>query len=757
MTAYVERDEPVRYNRVVIILVGIAALTVSVVLAHKNSLPVQLWNRNSLQLTNAERAWLASHKTITVAFDGYFPPYSFLNDSNVFEGLAVDIFKILGQRLDITIEPSPYTVWKKLYAAAKRREVDVVATMGHRPDREEWFAFTRPYIFKSLVIMTGREMTAIKKPEDLAGKRVAMVKSYQYVKPLLKKYPTIIPYYVNTMLDGLNAVAVGRADAAITFLGAGHYLQAKYQITDLKFAAVLARDRFSESIGVRRDWPELATILDKALASISESEMMALSRHWIGPEPEPGIAPRKVLLYLVIILGCVFFIVAGFILWNRTLRKQVRRKTYELQQELGARREAVERLQESEERFRTIFNAANDAFFIHDAETGAILNVNQKTCEMFGLSRQEVLHSSVEDLSAGVPPYTQKEAAAWMRQATSGTPQLFEWRARHADGHLFWVEVNMRNAVIGSGKCIIVTSRDISERKKAEEELRALNTDLDQRVRRRTAEIETKSHELEKSKQALQYLLEDMNEAKQELEVANRQLKKLDQLKSMFIASMSHELRTPLNSIIGFSSILLEEWIGPLTEEQKKNLAIILRAGKHLLALINDVIDISKVEAGSLEIVKDAFDIQELVDEAVASLRDEIAGKGLELSVENVSVMMQSDRRRLLQCLLNLLSNAVKFTDKGSILVSVKKISAERVALQVTDTGIGISQEDGATLFQPFVRLHGTGTANYPGTGLGLYLTKKLANEILAGELSMRSTPGEGSTFTLNIPIEVKT
>jgi len=743
------------YYRVIIILIWMSALIVPAALA-QNDLPEQQANVSSLQLTSAERAWLANHKNIRVAFDRSFPPYSFLNDNGEVEGLAVDVFRVLGQRLGITIEPSSYTVWKELYAAAKRREVDVVATMGHRPDREEWFACTRPYIFKSLVIMTGKETTAIEKPGDLAGKRVALVKSYQYVKPPPKRYPTIIPYYVNTMLDGLNAVAVGKTDAAITFLGAGHYLQTKYQITNLKFSAVLERDRFSESIGVRKDWRELAAILDKALVSISESEMTALSRRWIGPVVEPGIAPRTVLLYLVIMLGCVFIIVAGFILWNRALRKQVSRKTGELQQELEARQEAVELLQESEERFRTIFNAANDAFFIHDAETGTILNVNQKTCEMFGLSRQEALRSSVEDISAGVPPYTQKEAFAWMSQAASGTPQLFEWRAKHADGHLFWVEVNMRYAVIGAEACVIVTVRDISERKKAEEELRALNTDLDQRVRLRTSEIETKSHELEKSQQALQYLLEDMNEAKQELEVANKQLKRLDQLKSMFIASMSHELRTPLNSIIGFSSILLEEWIGPLTEEQKKNQAIILRAGKHLLALINDVIEISKVEAGSLETVKDEFDLQELVDEAVASLRGEIAEKGLELSVENVSVMMQSDRRRLLQCLLNLLSNAVKFTDKGSILVSVKKISTDRVALQVTDTGIGISKEDGATLFQPFVRLHGPGTLNYPGTGLGLYLTKKLANEILAGEISMRSTPGEGSTFTLTIPTEVK-
>jgi ABC-type amino acid transport substrate-binding protein len=182
--------------------------------------PLEIQAKTSLDLTEKEKTWLAEHKTINVAFDGYFPPYSFLNDQGKFEGLAVDIFQVLARRMGITIKISPLVVWKELYQAAQRREIDVVATMGRQPVREKWFIFTQPYIFKSLVIMTQKETQGISKPGDLEGKRVALVEKYQYVKPVLEKYPLIKPFYVDTMLDGLNAVSMGKADAAIIFIGA---------------------------------------------------------------------------------------------------------------------------------------------------------------------------------------------------------------------------------------------------------------------------------------------------------------------------------------------------------------------------------------------------------------------------------------------------------------------------------------------------------------------------------------------------------
>lgn len=253
-----------------------------------------------------------------------------------------------------------------------------------------------------------------------------------------------------------------------------------------------------------------------------------------------------------------------------------------------------------------------------------------------------------------------------------------------------------------------------------------------------------------------------------ELEKANRKLLEIDRTKSMFIASMSHELRTPLNSVIGFSSIILNEWVGPLNDEQKENLAIVLRAGEHLLSLINDVIDVSKIEAGQLEINRERFDLHDVVAETVSSLGKEIRDKGMELRVESDrGIIMYTDRRRLLQCMLNLLNNAAKYTEKGHISVSTRRVDNERakaslavqascrdfVEIAVEDTGIGIRNEDLPKIFEPFIRLDSPLHSRVSGTGLGLYLTQKLVMEVLNGEIRFESEYGRGSRFVMLTPV----
>jgi len=290
----------------------------------------------------------------------------------------------------------------------------------------------------------------------------------------------------------------------------------------------------------------------------------------------------------------------------------------------------------------------------------------------------------------------------------------------------------------------------IEKLESAEKALSKAHFELEERVAQRTAE-------LEKTRQALLNLLEDINLSKEELEAANEKLKELDRLKSMFIASMSHELRTPLNSVIGFSAILKDEWLGPLNDEQKVNLETILRSGKHLLSLVNDVIDISKIEAGTIEPEFTEFDLDEVLQEAVSSLINEAEGKGLVLNLESLSQVILCDRRRLMQVVLNLLSNAIKFTKQGSVFVEARLLAdQEKIEIRVTDTGIGISYEDMGKLFKPFSRLHDASQSEYPGTGLGLYLCQKIAGDILDGTIKVESIVGRGSVFYVTIPMRVK-
>jgi signal transduction histidine kinase len=221
----------------------------------------------------------------------------------------------------------------------------------------------------------------------------------------------------------------------------------------------------------------------------------------------------------------------------------------------------------------------------------------------------------------------------------------------------------------------------------------------------------------------------------------------------MFIASMSHELRTPLNSIIGFTGIILQGMAGEINKEQRDQLQRVSKAGKHLLALITDVIDISKIEAGKIEAYAEEFQIDSLLHDALSNLKLQIKEKGLEIEVSIVpdNIILRTDRKRLFQGVLNYLSNAVKFTGKGKITILAEE-KGDIVQLSVTDTGIGIKEEDLPMLFQSFVRLDSPLKMTVTGTGLGLYLTKKLVTEVLGGEVSATSTYGKGSTFTLSIP-----
>lgn len=248
------------------------------------------------------------------------------------------------------------------------------------------------------------------------------------------------------------------------------------------------------------------------------------------------------------------------------------------------------------------------------------------------------------------------------------------------------------------------------------------------------------------------------------LQNANLRLQELDRLKSMFIASMSHELRTPLNSIIGFSSIVLNEWVGPLNDEQKENLETILRSGKHLLALINDVIDVSKIEAGKMDVCMEEFDVADLVHEATTMFSKDIEAKSIQLEINTVQATIHTDRRRLLQCIVNLVSNAIKYTLQGKITLDVKRVQENGwntdygcgetaiIEILVTDTGIGIPEKDLKRLFLPFIRLESPIKSTVKGTGLGLYLTKKIITDILKGTIYISSTHGKGTEVCMRIP-----
>ncbi len=289
------------------------------------------------------------------------------------------------------------------------------------------------------------------------------------------------------------------------------------------------------------------------------------------------------------------------------------------------------------------------------------------------------------------------------------------------DGSSGWFDIRARPVPEG----IFVLSIDISERKEAERALHDLNASLEGKVRDRT----------------------------RELEAARERAESADRLKSAFLATMSHELRTPLNSILGFTGTVLLGMAGPLSAEQTKQLKMVQVSARHLLDLINDVLDISKIEAGQLEVRPSAFDLRASVERVVSSVKLLLDKKALSIVVTlpDAPATMHSDQRRVEQILLNLLNNAIKFTDAGRITLQVR-IEGERVRMSVADTGIGMRPEDIDGLFQPFRQLDSGLQRQHEGTGLGLAICRRLAT-LLGGTIDVTSTFGAGSTFTVDLPM----
>jgi signal transduction histidine kinase len=241
-------------------------------------------------------------------------------------------------------------------------------------------------------------------------------------------------------------------------------------------------------------------------------------------------------------------------------------------------------------------------------------------------------------------------------------------------------------------------------------------------------------------------LFHEIQEKTRELEAANRH-------KDEFLASMSHELRTPLNAVIGFSEVLLERMFGELNDKQEEYLGDILASGRHLLSLINDILDLAKIEAGRMELDLEDFDLAQAIDNAVVLVRERATRKGLVLETALAPALgeVRADQRKIKQVLLNLLSNAVKFTPEGG-RVEVRAARADdHVEVSVSDTGIGIAVEDQETVFEEFRQVGTDYAKKHEGTGLGLTLSRKFV-ELHGGRIAVKSRLGEGSTFTFTLP-----
>jgi PAS domain S-box-containing protein len=404
--------------------------------------------------------------------------------------------------------------------------------------------------------------------------------------------------------------------------------------------------------------------------------------------------------------------------------------------DITERKKTEERLAESERKYRELVEQAN-SIILRWTSDGQITFLNEFGQRFFGCSAEAILGRHV--IGTIVPPT--ENAGRDLRQLMEqicADPKAFEQNINEnmrCNGERVWISWSNRVVPDAQGQVaeILSVGTDITERKRAEGEISRLHEDL----QRHAAELERR-----------------VSERTAELAVALEHAEESDRLKSAFLATMSHELRTPLNSIIGFTGILLMGLVGPLASEQKKQLNMVQKSARHLLELINDVLDISKIEAGQIELAGDPFDMRTSIRNSLEKIAPLADKKGLALTAVISPPVGQivGDRRRVEQVLINLLSNAVKFTERGEVRIE-SKVEDSWLVTRVIDTGIGIRPEDADALFKPFRQVDSGITRQYEGTGLGLSICKRLA-EAMGGRIQVESEWGKGSCFAFALPLE---
>jgi PAS domain S-box-containing protein len=637
-------------------------------------------------------------------------PKIFTDDSGRPRGIFIDIIDHIAKSegWDLQFVSGG---WGEELDRLARGEIDLMPDVAYTVDREKIYSFHQVPALSSWFQVYAPKGNKIQSILDLNKKRILVLdrsiqqeafvrlsKGFQLDISLIS-----VPDY-KTMFE---IVAKGEADAAITnrFYGIMHAKKfglentaVVFEPSDLFFAAT------------KKDPKHLLDAIDRHLLELKkdpQSIYYTSLKRWTSEEVKFRFPLWLQILGLV--AGCLLIV---SLMGSAILKYQVNQRTKELQQinqEMEQR--IVSRTAELaaiNKEQHTIFESAGVGIVV--LRDRVIVRCNRKMEEISGYDPGELVGKSTRIWYPDEKTYETAGKAVYT-QIAKGETYCITHLITRKDNTQFWARLSLRafdNSEPLTGAVGII--EDITEERKAAEKL--------------------------------QRAMEAAQAA--------------DRIKSAFLATMSHELRTPLNSIIGFTGIMLQGLAGPLNSEQQKQMAMVQNSSRHLLSLINDVLDISKIEAGQLDLALSSFDLRSSLEKTVKLVSPLALQKGIDVRLDIAEDIgsLTTDQRRFEQIVLNLLNNAVKFTDKGKVQVTCRT-EIDQCLLSVADTGIGMRPEELAGLFQPFHQVD-TGLARkHEGTGLGLSICKKLVDR-MGGTIEVQSQWGQGSIFSVRLPRQAK-
>jgi PAS domain S-box-containing protein len=587
----------------------------------------------------------------------------------------------------------------------KQGELDLMLNVAITEPRPDEYEFNNETVFVDWGTVYTRQGLKILSLPELEGLRIAVMRNSTHtvdqggIIDLANRFDIDCTFIeMEHYQQVFEALDSGAADAGVVNRVFGMTFQRQYRVESTPIVFNPVELRFGMPIDGKLT-PLLISRLDMRLRELKDNPdsvyYQLLEQHLLlAAKPETLVVwPDWLLPSLISAAVIIATLIAAFLL--------VRRESHR-------RAQAQEAYRQSKERFALAMRGATDGLWDWNLTTGH-LYYSPRWASMLGY-RSEELQATIETFRSLVHPDDIDQVKKLETDYISGKTGRYEaeFRMLHKDG-----------------SSIDILSRAFLVRDSDGKPVRVVGTHVDITQRKQAALM---------------------------LEEAKKKAESADRLKSAFLATMSHELRTPLNSIIGFTGILLQQLPGPLNNEQSKQLRMVQKSAHHLLNLINDVLDISKIEAGQVQVFLENFVLEEMINEITESSRPFAEQKGIALKAEvDLTIgMIRSDRRRLNQIVTNLISNAIKFTETGYVQLSCQQQEKE-IIITVEDTGIGIKKEDLPKLFSPFQQVDTGLTRKYEGTGLGLSICKKLT-ELLGGRIEVESTLGEGSTFRVVIP-----
>jgi len=703
-------------------------------------------------LTQEEKVWLRSHPQIRLSPDPDFLPIEYIDESGKYTGIAADYIALLEKKLDIDFKILKYKNWDEVIEKAKARESDMWGAATPTPQRLKYMLFTKPFIELPAVVIVRKNIEKTLSLKDLKGLKVAVISGYGIHDHLYVNHPDIELDVVPNISAGLKKVSFGMVDAMIANIALATYYIEKDGITNLRTAGESGYV-YKWGFASRNDWPELNQILQKGINLIDESEKIEINRKWVGLKSAPSLTFKDIAIPVISVLG--LFAVASILISNRVLKKQVLKRTIDLQNELTERKR-IENLLTSNNQlldgYNKILEMLTAGHPFQKVLDGLVFLVEQQSEEM--ICSMQLLDKTGQKLLTGSAPHLPEiyseaingigigaKVGSCGTSAFTGKVVIVKdiasdplWEdykkiALSFDLKACWSSPikNSKGKVVGTFAAYYKTIREPSK-----EELELMNSAS------HIAGIAIEHHGYE----------EEILNAKNHAEAGNR-------AKTEFLSRMSHELRTPLNAILGFSQLLTLDTDQPLSAVQKENTGRILNAGHHLLTLVNDVLDLSRIETGALEIKIEDCSLQGALDEAMMLVRSLAEQKGIGMKADwlkEETLFVLADRARLVQVILNLLTNAIKYNkEAGTVALSLEMIDDKKVRIHIEDTGMGIPKEMTEDIFEPFARLD-RDKIKVEGVGIGLSITKQLL-DTMNGVISVESTLGEGSCFTVELPL----